>query len=115
MNITNDAWFGATTEPWEHLALAQLRAVEHRRYLVRSTNSGVSAVIDPVGRVVAHTEVRDVQHGSYSDADDLVASVRWMHGKRTVYEILGDWPFRLISAVIVLGAFVRRKSARAAA
>ncbi len=54
VNITNDAWFGDTAEPWEHLALAQLRAVEHRRYFVRGTNSGVSAVIDPVGRVVAH-------------------------------------------------------------
>ena len=50
--MTNDAWFGDTTEPWEHLALAKLRAIEHRRFLVRSTNSGVSAIIDPVGRVV---------------------------------------------------------------
>jgi apolipoprotein N-acyltransferase len=114
VNITNDAWFGPTTEPWEHLALAQLRAVEHRRFLVRSTNSGVSAVIDPVGRVVAHTEVRDVQHGSYSDADDLVASVRWMHGKKTLYEIVGDWVFWLISGVIFLFAFVRRPMQRSA-
>ena len=74
MNITNDAWFGATTEPWEHLALAQLRAVEHRRFLVRGTNSGVSAVVDPVGRLVAHTEVRDVQGGSYPSADSLLAT-----------------------------------------
>lgn len=38
VNITNDAWFGDTTEPWEHLALAKFRAIEHRRFLVRSTN-----------------------------------------------------------------------------
>ncbi len=110
VNITNDAWFGPTTEPWEHLALAQLRAVEHRRYLVRSTNSGVSAVVDPVGRLVANTEVRDVQHGSYGDADDLVATVRWMHLGKTLYEIVGDWLWWLVSAAIALGAFVRRRA-----
>ena len=60
VNVTNDAWFGDTTEPWIHLALAEMRAVEHRRYLLRSTNSGVSAVIDPVGRVIAHSEARAV-------------------------------------------------------
>ncbi|MFP6685026.1 MAG: apolipoprotein N-acyltransferase, partial [Polyangiaceae bacterium] len=47
VNITNDAWFGDTTEPWIHLALAKFRTVEHRRYLVRVTNSGVSAIVDP--------------------------------------------------------------------
>jgi apolipoprotein N-acyltransferase len=55
VNITNDAWFGDTTEPWEHLALAKFRAIEHRRFLIRSTNSGVSAIIDPMGGVVSHT------------------------------------------------------------
>jgi apolipoprotein N-acyltransferase len=108
VNITNDAWFGPTTEPWEHLALAQLRAVEHRRFLVRSTNSGVSAVVDPVGRLVANSEVRDVQRGSYADADDLIATVRWMRGTKTVYEIVGDSLWWVISAAIAVAAFVRR-------
>jgi len=108
VNITNDAWFGATTEPWEHLALAQLRAVEHRKFLVRSTNSGVSAVVDPVGRLVMNGEVRDVQGGSYQDADDFIATVHWMHGARTLYEIIGDWLWWLVTAAIVVGAFVRR-------
>jgi apolipoprotein N-acyltransferase len=53
VNMTNDAWFGDTTEPRIHLALAALRSVEHRRYMVRATNTGVSAFIDPVGRVYA--------------------------------------------------------------
>jgi apolipoprotein N-acyltransferase len=108
VNITNDAWFGATTEPWEHLALAQLRAVEHRRFLVRSTNSGVSAVVDPVGRLVAHTEVRDVQQGSADGADDLIATVRWMHTGKTVYEILGDSLYWLITAALAVAVFVRK-------
>ena len=114
VNITNDAWFGATTEPWEHLALAQLRAVEHRRFLVRSTNSGVSAVVDPVGRLVAHTEVRDVQEGSFDSADSLLATVHWMHPGKTVYEIVGDALWWLISAGLVIAAFVRRKTAEVA-
>lgn len=57
VNITNDAWFGDTIEPWTHLALAKFRAVEHHLPLVRSTNSGVSAAIDPLGRVMQHTGV----------------------------------------------------------
>jgi len=110
VNITNDAWFGATTEPWEHLALAQLRAVEHRKFLVRSTNSGVSAVVDPVGRVVANTEVRDVQSGSYKSADSLLATVHWMHGGGpTVYETLGDAPWWIVTALALVCAFVRKR------
>ena len=96
-NLTNDAWFGDSTEPWIHLALAKLRAVEHRRYFVRSTNSGVSAIIDPVGRVVAHT---DTFH-----ARALAGTVAWLRGK-TAYEVLGDAPFWLV-ALIALYAAVR--------
>jgi apolipoprotein N-acyltransferase len=99
VNITNDSWFGDTTEPWEHLALAKFRAVEHHRYLVRSTNSGVSAVVDPVGRVVTQSGVytREVLH----------ARVHMMEGS-TPYRTLGDWPGWLGLAGIVFLAFIRR-------
>jgi apolipoprotein N-acyltransferase len=113
VNMTNDAWFGATTEPWEHMALAQLRAVEHRRYLVRSTNSGVSAVVDPVGRVVTHGEVRDVQDGSFEKPDELTATIRWMNGKRTVYELLGDSLWWIASVAAFAMAFRSRPLALA--
>jgi apolipoprotein N-acyltransferase len=53
VNLTNDAWFGDSAEPHAHLALAKLRSIESRRFLVRATNTGVSAIIDPVGRVTA--------------------------------------------------------------
>ena len=105
VNITNDAWFGATTEPWEHLALAQLRAVEHRRFLIRSTNSGVSAVVDPVGRLIAHTEVRDVQEASFAKPDSLLVDAHWMHGAKTVYELLGNWPWWLCAFASIFAAF----------
>jgi apolipoprotein N-acyltransferase len=102
VNMTNDAWFGDTSEPWEHLALAQLRAIEHRRYLVRSTNSGVSAFIDPVGRVMSHTNTFQIE--------SLDAIVHLGHGG-TMYEGIGDSPWWLASLLMVVGAFVRRKAA----
>ncbi|RMH44492.1 MAG: apolipoprotein N-acyltransferase [Deltaproteobacteria bacterium] len=59
VNITNDAWFGDTSEPWEHLALSVFRAVELRADLVRAVNTGVSAFIDATGRVYAKTYAMD--------------------------------------------------------
>ncbi|HQC50916.1 MAG TPA: apolipoprotein N-acyltransferase, partial [bacterium] len=56
-NITNNAWFGRTAAPFQHLALSIFRAVENRRYMLRSTNTGVSAVVDPVGRVLVRSEL----------------------------------------------------------
>ena len=50
--ITNDGWYGDSAAPRQHLALAILRAAEARRYLVRAANTGISAVIDPYGRVL---------------------------------------------------------------
>jgi apolipoprotein N-acyltransferase len=51
--VTNDGWYGDSAAPRQHLALAQLRAAESRRYFVRAANTGISAIIDPYGRVVA--------------------------------------------------------------
>lgn len=51
VNISNDAWFGATSAPLQHLYLTALRAVEQGRWIVRSTNTGISAYIDPLGRI----------------------------------------------------------------
>jgi apolipoprotein N-acyltransferase len=60
VNATIDAWYGAGQEPWEHLALAQFRSVEHRVPMVRSVSTGVSAVIDASGRVAAALPAREV-------------------------------------------------------
>lgn len=53
VNISNDAWFGDTSAPGQHLDLATMRAVEQGRWLARCTNTGISAFIDPVGRRAA--------------------------------------------------------------
>lgn len=97
VNMTNDAWFGDTTEPQIHLALSVFRAVEHRRWLVRATNSGVTAIVDPSGRVVART--------GQMTRESLLATVRWLGGK-TAYRVLGDWP-GWISLLAVAYAAVR--------
>ena len=59
VNVTNDAWYGTTSAPYQHLAMAAFRAVENRRYMVRAANTGITAVVDPWGRVLAPTRLFD--------------------------------------------------------
>lgn len=104
VNMTNDAWFGDTLEPWQHLALAKFRAIEHRRFLIRSTNSGVSAIIDPTGVVV------DGTLSSTFKAEAKQGVIHWLRGG-TIYEVIGDslWYLTAIGAAFM--AFRRRKNA----
>ena len=55
VSISNDAWFGDSSAPWQHLQLTVLRAVEQGRWLARATNTGVSLLIDPLGRIAARS------------------------------------------------------------
>jgi apolipoprotein N-acyltransferase len=57
VNITNDGWYGRTSAPYQHFAMAKLRAVENERFLVRAANTGITAVVDPHGRVLERTEL----------------------------------------------------------
>jgi apolipoprotein N-acyltransferase len=96
INLTNDAWFGKSHAPWEHLALAKLRSVEHHRALVRATNSGVSAVIDPVGRVVAETRLFTREN---------IYAVVPMLDKNYAYRVLGDFPGP-VSLLVLIGLWL---------
>lgn len=89
VNITNDAWFGDTSEPWEHLALSVYRAVEMRTDMVRSVNTGVSAFIDATGEVYAETYAID-PHITPRGADGLIEQVALMEGGHTFYARFGD-------------------------
>ncbi len=97
LNLTNDAWFGRTAEPECHLALSTLRAVEGRCYLIRSTPSGVSAVVDPWGQVIA--SIPSDQAGTLRQEVSLLDIP-------TLFERWGDWVSWLSLLVMLgLGAF----------
>jgi len=100
LNITVDSWFGDTHEPWVHLALAQFRAIEHRRWLVRTTITGVSAFVDSTGQVRAHTGV--------FEPDTLIMDVPMLAGATTLYGLIGPWPGWLGAAVILFFVLRRR-------
>jgi apolipoprotein N-acyltransferase len=81
VNITNDAWFGKTSAPYQHLSMTVFRAIETRLYLVRSANTGISAVIDPTGRIVSRTGL--------FERTVLKGEVKFIDAK-TFYEAYGD-------------------------
>ena len=101
INVTNDAWFGRTAEPWLHLALAAFRAVENRLTLVRATNTGISAFIDPTGRLVGATKM--------VDAETLTADVPMMQGG-TLYGVIGNlFAWLLFAGLIAHAAYGWRR------
>ena len=89
VNLTNDSWFSGTDELRVHLALAKLRAVEQRKYLVRATLTGKSAIVDPVGREIGTL-------GEDREAT-LLGEAHWLPGS-TVYNRAGDVPWWLFVA-----------------
>jgi len=92
VNISNDGWYGPTGAPRQHLNMARMRAVENNRWLLRDTNSGITAVIDPVGRVVA--EAPRNQRTTLQAAYSLIEGT-------TFYTRHGDW-FPFLCAIITL-------------
>jgi len=105
VNITNDAWFGKTSEPYEHLLLATFRAIENRLFLIRSTNTGVSAVIDPVGRILKETDL--------DNPETIVAEVALLQTE-TPYQRYRDifaWACSLLTLLFVVASFFRSKKA----
>jgi len=88
VNISNDGWFKGTEEHEQHLAVARFRAVETRRSLLRSVNMGVSAIIDPCGRVVA------LPGESWTKSKKVTAVVRGrvpIGTQFSPYAVVGDW------------------------
>ncbi len=56
VNISNDGWYGDTCAPWQTLNMSRMRAVENRRWLLRDTNTGITTIIDPYGRLTASVQ-----------------------------------------------------------
>lgn len=79
--VTNDAWYGRSSAPYQHYALARLRAVEQGRYLARAANTGISGIVDPYGREVAASAL--------FETTVITGEVRFLQA-RTVYATIGD-------------------------
>jgi len=83
VNLTNDAWFGPSSMPFQPLAQYTFRAIETRKAVVRSTNTGISAFFDSSGRIVKHTHIYK--------RTTLYGKVPLLH-ERTIYSYIGDVP-----------------------
>ena len=83
INVSNDAWFGDSLAPHQHLEIARMRALEAARYLLRATNSGISAIIDQDAKVI-------LQSKQFTE-DVLVSSIIPLKGE-TWFVKLGNWP-----------------------
>jgi apolipoprotein N-acyltransferase len=99
INVTNNAWYGDSTAPHQHLEIARMRALETGRYLVRAANDGITAVIGPHGELVARLP-------QFAEAV-LRADVRPMTGL-TPYARLGNYPV-VLGASFMLGVAVWRR------
>jgi apolipoprotein N-acyltransferase len=94
--LTNDAWYGRSSAPWQHFEQARVRAVEQGRYLVRAANTGVSGIVDPYGRVTARTALFETA--------TVTGEVR-LRGGRTVYGRIGDsfaWASAAVAGLAVV-------------
>jgi apolipoprotein N-acyltransferase len=100
LQITNDAWFGEISGPYQHLAQARVRAVEQGLPLVRAANTGVSAVIDPGGRILAQLSLGEAGFLDHQVPAPLPP---------TLYSRTGDWPVLLLILATLSGAILRRR------
>jgi apolipoprotein N-acyltransferase len=100
INISDDGWFGGSGAPGQHLAMARVRAVENRRWLLRDTNDGITVSVDPYGRIVARLpeHIRGELDAPYAFRADLTPYARW-----------GDWlAWLCVLIALVLLLFVAR-------
>jgi apolipoprotein N-acyltransferase len=107
VNISNDGWFDGTEEHEQHLAICRFRAVEARRSVVRAVNMGISAVIDPDGRVVA---LPNPDWGKSKKVEAVVAHAVPLDGRGSHYAAWGDWvPTACWAAALVALVLTARK------
>jgi len=93
LNLTNDGWFGISPGPYQHFQQARLRAIEEGLPVVRAANTGISAVIDPLGRII-----RSLPLGSEGVLDSTLPRAL----AATVYARFGDAPAGLIVGLALM-------------
>jgi apolipoprotein N-acyltransferase len=99
LNVTNDAWFGISSGPYQHFQQAKVRAIEEGLPMVRASNNGNSAVIDPLGRVVGALPL---------GAEGVLDSALPRAAEITIYTRIGDSLFFAIAGVTLFASFALR-------
>ena len=97
ITISNDAWFGDSLGPKQHMAIAQMRALETQRYLLRSTNTGITALVNHKGEIVKQLPTQQ--------RATLTAMSQTRQGQ-TPFMTLGLWPLLLIALTILVAGYV---------
>ncbi|MDD5320221.1 MAG: apolipoprotein N-acyltransferase [Methylococcales bacterium] len=105
VNVTNDGWFGDSIEPYQHLQIARMRAIETGRFLLRATNTGATAIVAPDGKIISQAPL--------FKATTLTGTITPMGGM-TPYARLDDTPiiYSMLILLFVMVVFVRRLKAK---
>jgi apolipoprotein N-acyltransferase len=101
LTVSNDAWFGDSIGPLQHMQMAQMRALENGRYLIRATGNGISAIVDERGQIIQRSEQFKRQV--------LAGEARIFQG-RTPYSLTGSWPWVLLAAGMLAAMTWRSKA-----
>ena len=101
VNISNDAWFGGSLGPYQHLQITRMRAMETGRYILRATNTGISAIIEPTGKIQG--ELAESVQGV------LTGQIHPVKGK-TPYSRYVDYPLVVVLSIILLLVWRMRRA-----
>jgi len=102
VTITNDAWFGRTSAPYQHFSIAAFRAVENRVFVARAANTGMTGFIDPKGKIV--------KQGKIFTEEAMNATIR-LSNRKTFYTLYGDvfaWACTAFSLLLLVNAFFQK-------
>lgn len=102
VTVSNDAWFGQSIGPLQHLQMAQMRALENGRYLLRGTGTGVSAIVDYKGNIVTRGE---------QFSREIISGDAWVMEGATLYSNTGSWPILVLCLLFcITGPIIQRLS-----
>jgi len=100
LTLSNDAWFGRSIGPWQHLQMARARALENGRWLIRATNNGVTALINPFGQITQQIPQFE-QKVLYGQVQPMQGQTPWLKW--------GNWPLLALCGLILVAAVIVRR------